>query len=66
MAPRKSALMGVEEAAKALEIGEATVWRYLARGLLKKYRPTIGRRRTLVDVGELRHLLEHPPTEPVD
>ena len=54
----------VAEAAGEVGLGEATIWRYLQRGLLKRYYQTVGKRRTMVDMGELRDLLAHPPSEP--
>jgi DNA-directed RNA polymerase specialized sigma24 family protein len=63
MSQRKAELRSVQEAAAEVGIGSATVWRYLQRGLLKRYRQRIGRKRTLVDVAELRRLIENPPVQ---
>jgi len=52
MSQRKAKLRSVQEAAAEVGIGSATVWRYLQRGLLMRYRQRIGRKRTLVDVAE--------------
>lgn len=56
----------VVEVAREVGLSEATIWRYLERGLLKRYRTTVGKRRTLVDLAELRELLANPPSEPAE
>lgn len=56
-------LWPVEDAAKEVGLGRATVFRYLADGALKRYRATVGRHKTLVDIHELRRLVRRPPGE---
>ncbi len=56
----------VQVAAREVGLSEATVWRYLERGLLRRYHTTVGKRRTLVEMAELRQLVENPPSEPAN
>jgi hypothetical protein len=57
----------VKDAAAAVGVGEATVWRWIARGFLRVEKSEPGAPRgTFVDVHEVRRVKEHPPTKPAD
>lgn len=63
----ESGFATVAVAAREIGVHPGTVWRYLERRLLARYRSRgAGRPRTMVDMRELRQLLEHPPAEKVD
>ena len=62
----KPELWPIEDAAKDVGLGRATIFRYLEQGALKRYRATVGRPKTLVDIHELRRLVKRPPGEPVE
>lgn len=63
--PRK--LLPVEKAALEAGVNRATVFRWLRAGLLTRYHTPKGmRRRTLVDMQEIRRLRDNPPGEPVE
>ncbi len=48
------------EAADATGVSEWTIWKWLTKGLLRRYRRggRVGRRQTFVDLDELRALIE--------
>lgn len=54
-------------AVAAEEVGrsKSAIYRYIAAGLLKKYRARGIDRRTLVDVEALKELLRNPPVEEI-
>ncbi|MDQ6919094.1 MAG: hypothetical protein M3Z98_07015 [Candidatus Dormibacteraeota bacterium] len=59
-------LRRVQDAAKELGVGEATIWRWLSSGLLKRYKSKPGApRATFVDLIQVRKLRERPPIIPV-
>ena len=62
--PPKPERKTVEEAAAEIGVAPATVWRYLERGWLTRYYSRVGRRKTMVDMRELRELRANPPSEP--
>ena len=62
----KVELWPIEDAARDVGLGRATIFRYLAEGALRRYRATVGRQKTLVDIHELRRLVKRPPGEPVE
>ncbi len=52
----------VADAAAAVGLSPMTIWRYLQRGLLTRYTTKgVRRPRTIVDMVELRALLQNPP-----
>jgi hypothetical protein len=66
VAPRKPELRAVDLVAVDLGKDRATVFRWLRKGLLKRHYVhdlVAGRRKTAVDMHELRQLLEHPPAD---
>ncbi len=61
-------LVTVAEAADATGVSEWTIWKWLTRRLLRRYRRggRVGRRQTYVDLEEMRALLaERDAIEPV-
>lgn len=62
--PAKPERKTVEAAAQEVGVSAATVWRYLERGWLRRYYTRVGRRKTVVDMAELRRVLANPPSEP--
>ncbi len=58
-------LVPVDDAAAAVGVHRATVFRYIKQGLLKRYKAPGVDRRTFVDVDALRELRQRPPLREV-
>jgi hypothetical protein len=59
-------LKKLEEASRESGLSRNTLLRYMARGWLTRHKSLTGRGQpTLVDMVELRQLMEHPPTKTV-
>lgn len=57
----------MKDAAEAVGVGEATVWRWIRLGFLTAQRSAPGApRATMVDVNEVRRVKERPPLRPID
>jgi excisionase family DNA binding protein len=54
-------IVPIGEAARELGVGQSTVYRWLRLGLIQRYRQPFDRRRTYVDVHEVKELRDHPP-----
>lgn len=64
--PRKADpdLKTIQQAVELLGRSRPTIFRWLEMGWLTRhyiYDPGTGRRKTAVDMNEVRHFLEHPP-----
>jgi transposase len=64
--PRKRELdlKSIAEAGEILGKSRPTIYRWLEAGYVTRHRiydPKSGKRKTAVDMNEVRHFLEHPP-----
>lgn len=59
-------LVPLDEAAAEVGVHRTTIFRYLKRGFLKRYKAKGVDKRTFVDIEALRDLLRNPPLKEVD